>query len=91
MTLYEIKNEVAKELIGEGWFYLYNSRLFDNQEKVGKAIDEIAKRYATTCVKASLERAAEMADGYVDENVRGDQFVTIIKSSINSPDNIVLL
>lgn len=84
MTLQEIKDQVAKEFSRSINWYIFKGH-------EGAAIDEIAKRYATECVKASLERAAESADGYADEDVHGNTFATIIKSSITDPKNIVLL
>lgn len=74
-----IKDEVAKEHGCSINWYIFKG-------VPGFAIDEIAKRYATACVKASLERAAESA--YVEPDFNSGE---VNKYSITSESNIVLL
>lgn len=77
MTLEQIKNEVAKE-------HGFNNLLWN--EKENQFINEVAKRYATACVKASQEK--------IYGNVRylsGLNVPAVDKQSIVNPDNIVLL
>lgn len=79
MTLEQIKNEVANE-------HGFNNLLWN--EKENQFINEVAKRYANACVKASLEKAANEAK--MGTHPEGTSIV-INKSSITNPDNIVLL
>lgn len=79
--LNEIKKEYAKE------------KYLENAEAMARAlnfpaINEIATRYAVACCKATLERAAENAICEPGEN-KG--YGPIDRSSINDPDNIVIL
>lgn len=88
MTLQEIKDQVAKELGHSSHWYIFN-------DESGVAINEIAKRYATECVKASLERAAEnvLVDFklYPDLKTAERSSIAVDKSSITDPKNIILL
>lgn len=75
VTLESIKDEYAKEEWPDNW------------EAMSRAMDflvmnEIAKRYAEACCKATLEKAAE--------NVEMGSFARC-QSSVLNPSNIVLL
>lgn len=50
-------------------------------------IERHLQEYATECVKASLEKASKNAESYFDT----DDESHVDKSTITSPDNIVLL
>ncbi len=77
-TLKEIKDEIAKEHMQENW-----SNLMHKYGGVGDTIiDEVSKRYAEECVKASLEKAGDMVEE--SEVYEG-------KESIINPENIILL
>jgi len=84
-TLDEIKDEVAKEHGLIDW-----DEVIHVYGYVGKWIDEVCKRYARECCKASLGKASENAtiscksqSGVITEAV-------IDRQSIKSEDNIVL-
>lgn len=91
-TLIEIQNEVVKER-GFSSFTAF-ARHPDIAELPHRItiIDEIAKRYATECIKASLEKAAENAktDDFFDQR-NCETKTWVDKSSITSKENIVLL
>jgi hypothetical protein len=82
MTLQEIKDQYAKSLNGMTWDQVTMDRsLFDS------AVDEVAKRYATECCKASLEKAADNANaGFNPFN----STCFVEKITITNPENIVL-
>lgn len=89
MTLEQIKDEVAEDFFTAKWKEL-------DLYQQGSCFDEIAKRYATACVKASQEKIAKNASAYISYggcNYEGEKepYATIDKESILSPDNIALL
>lgn len=86
MTLQEIKDQVAKERGVSGWRDIFSTA--DDLWTV------VASRYATECVKASLDKAAENANvtdcllGISRDSIHG---ATADKKSITDPSNIILL
>lgn len=50
----------------------------------------LCKRYALEVAKASLKKASENAYAFIDEDLKGDCFPVIVKSSIDNESNIVL-
>lgn len=88
MTIQEIKSNYALELGYLTWGLLL-------EEVSGTIVllnhmNEVAKRYATECAKASLEKAADNAVAFLDtEDMMYKACVE--KESIDNPDNIVLL
>lgn len=85
MTLQEIKDQYAKSLNGMTWDQVTMDRsLFDS------AVDEIAKRYALECCKASLEKAASAAKVTINGQPAWGGYIAD-HESITNPENIVLL
>jgi hypothetical protein len=88
MTLEEIKDQVTKNDLGWSDYYKMIRTLTRDgySDTMHLIINEIAKRYATECVKASLEEAAKNAVTKFDIYDNADY---IVKESITNPRNIV--
>lgn len=85
VTLQQIKDEYAKEEWPDNWEAM--SRAMDFP-----AINEIAKRYAEACCKATLEKAAaSIPKGGRCWHENGDFDTDEISTGISHPSNIVLL
>jgi hypothetical protein len=97
MTLQDIKDQVAKEMG-------FNLNTNVHSIHFSDYTNEIAKRYATECCKATLEKAADKAklsdnlDPVKDAGAARmalalvrQKVLFIDKESITSPENIVLL
>jgi hypothetical protein len=83
MNLEEIKDQYAKSLNGMTWDQVTMDRsLFD------ASVDEVAKRYARECCKASLEKAADNAEA--THEFMGGRYMPYDKL-IDNPENITLL
>lgn len=86
MTLEEVKNQVIKERLGKGE-YIYHEAM----DECDEVWTEIAKMYATECVKASLEGASENARIGSDFSFTQGESFYVQKSSITDHKNIILL
>lgn len=90
VTLQQIKDEYAKEEWPDNWEAM--SRAMDFP-----AINEIAKRYAEECCKATLEKARNNIKSSVNSSYGSDYrwgyycAEETIKISLTNPSNIVLL
>lgn len=88
MTLEDIQNEVAEKHGYGSWDRIY---LVAHTNALWP---EVCKRYATECVKASLEKASENASvnsSYVAGQCMDSDDYTVDKTSITSEQNIILL
>lgn len=85
-TLLEIQNEVARENnpLAVGWKTLMEAAQ-------NKYWPEVCRRAQLECGRATLETAAEKASALIDEDIKGNCFPVIIKSSITSESNIVII
>lgn len=83
--LEEIKDEFAEFHGHNDWKDLWYSD--SNYNRSNEMIDSVMKKYATECVKASLDKASENAE--CDARDYNDYFVD--KESITNESNIVLL
>lgn len=99
MTLEQIKDEVAKEFGYDDEKHFYDCAPID---KCVEYVNEVCKRYATACVKASQERILKSArinlvTDSIPEGTKVIRFtnaelsLSIDELSITNPDNIVLL
>jgi len=92
-VLDQIKDEYARELGLDSFYDALREWAFDIG--IAKTIDEImfmdevCRRYATACSKASLEKGADNARTEHTGKYIGSYEVD--KDSITDPDNIVLL
>lgn len=91
-NLQDIKNQVAKDY---GYKNYHDAWVKSHGGVSDNFMNQVAKRYATECVKASLEKAAENAkSGDIREKTGLSGIwleADIDKSSITDPKNIVLL
>lgn len=90
MNMQQIKDEYAKEQKYEDWDSLINDCFYFVAE-LTDVIDEIAKRYAEACCKATLEKAAENATVDLPSHRHLHGSKNVYKPSITDPSNIVLL
>ncbi|WP_312900213.1 hypothetical protein [Chryseobacterium taichungense] len=89
--LEEIKNEYAKELELSNWDDMIEYFLTGDINGIFYAYENIIIRYASECVKASLEKASEVAYCDDDLNDKDESEIMVVKESITNPENIVLL
>lgn len=87
-TLQQIKDDYAKERGCKDWWEF--ARRWDISVPAS-IYDEIAKRYAAACCKATLEKAAENATVDLPSHRHLHGTKNIYKPSITDPSNIVLL
>jgi len=92
MNLEQIKDEVAKEICPfcDNWAEYFTTY---DKSVVQRTMEEVCKRYATECVKASLEKAANEADVECENPQAYPELQRYIvdKSSITDSKNIILL
>jgi len=99
MSIEEIKDQVAKELLFRNAQHLYDS---GSDHEINNLLEQTCKRYATECCKASLEKASIYAHFNVTcegkSHVLQSQLATkdnftykLDKSSITDESNITLL
>ena len=88
MTLEEIKDQVAKEFGDwKDWTeFKSNTDLKATHEYM---YNEVLKRYATECVKASQKCISDQADVYANDGVATE--LCVKQSIVTSEENIVLL
>lgn len=84
--LEEIQDEYAREIGSTSWNGLVSC--VGNKTR-GIYEQKVAKRYATECVKASLEEAYKEASLRLDLLESCDY--EVLNKSITNPDNIVIL
>ena len=86
MTLQKIKSDYANELGHLTWGLLLED--VSGTVVLLNHMNEIAKRYARECAKASLEKAAQNATCSPTGSLGGGYEVD--KESITNPENIML-
>ena len=84
-TLQEIKHEFALEFGFKNWNELTEA---SSKPMLQNHMNDIARRYAKQCVKASLEKAAHAIH---DVDIFTISFTARERSAITSPENITLL
>lgn len=88
--LEEIKNEYLKSLGYRNYNHLV-ADIKSGKSPIEKLIlleDDISEKYATECVKASLEKASEK--GCDSLELYNSEYETL-KKAITNPENIILL
>lgn len=88
--LEKIKDKVAKNHGYDSW----QDMVYSDESQVDlldERVNEVANKYATECVKASLEKASRVAKTFKNSNSGSYLDASIDKNSITQESNIVIL
>lgn len=85
-TLLEIKNEIVRKRYNTG--LVWDDISLQIQTRLWP---EVCRRAQLECARETLKEASNKATAFIDENLKGDCFPVIVKSSITDEGNIKLV